>query len=140
MPFSHPATPGVPHGPALVRPRLGRPVVLLVLTAVVLAAATAVLGQDAGLVALGLGTVALFAAAVLGLRAQWLAVIHDAGPAAPTGTGAERLPADLTTARLTRLRERYAAAVNKALADGDTLRAHELADAYSDDALRLITG
>ena len=137
MPFSTPATPGVPHGPALPRPRLGRPVVLLVLSALVLAAATAVLGQDAGMVALGLGTVALFAAAVLGMRAQWLAVVDDARPAA---AGAERLPADLTTARLTRLRERYAAAVNKALADGDTLRAHELADAYSDDALRLITG
>ena len=138
MPFTNPATSGVPNGSALPRPRFGRPVVLLVVTAVVLAAATAVLGQDAGLVALGLGTVALFAAAVLGLRAQWLAVVNDAGPA--TGFGAERLPADLTTARLTRLRERYAAAVNKALADGDTHRAHELADAYSDDALRLITG
>jgi hypothetical protein len=114
--------------------------VLLVLTAVVLAAATAVLGQDAGLVALGLGTVALFAAAVLGLRAQWLAVVDDASSAAPTLAGTERLPADLTTARLTRLRERYAAAVHQALADGDTLRAHALADAYSDDALRLITG
>lgn len=140
MPFSTPATPGVPSGPAFARPRLGRPVVLLVLTAVVLAAATAVLGQDAGLVALGLGTVALFAAAVLGLRAQWLAVANDTGPSTAAGPGVERLPADLTTARLTQLRVRYAAAVHKALADGDTLRAHELADAYSDDALRLITG
>jgi len=140
VPFTNPATPGVPFGPALARPRLGRPVLLLVVTAVVLAAATAVLGQDAGLVALGLGTLALLAAAVLGLRSQWLAVVHERAPMTVTGSGVEQLPADLTTARLARLRERYAAAVNRALADGDTRRAHELADAYSDDALRLITG
>jgi hypothetical protein len=99
----------------------------------VLAAATAVLGHDAGLVALGLSTAALLAAAVLQLRAQWLAMI-DERPVAPAAE-----PAGTTTARLRLLRDRYLAAVDDALDAGDHGRARELADAYPDEALRLLT-
>jgi hypothetical protein len=100
----------------------------------VLAAATAVLGHDAGLVALGLSTAALFTAAVLQLRAQWLIVIDEAVP--PAG----RPPAPTTTERLQQLRNSYLAAVDSALDAGDTDRARELADTYADDALRVIAG
>jgi hypothetical protein len=104
----------------------------------VLAGATAVLGHDAGLVALGLSTAALLAAAVLQLRAQWLVMTNE--PAvAPAGPADELPPADTTTERLQLLRDHYVAAVNDALDAGDPGRARELADAYPDEALRVLT-
>jgi hypothetical protein len=105
----------------------------------VLAAATAVLGHDAGLVALSLSTAALFAAAVVQLRAQWRAMVDES--AVPPAVALTDLPpADTTTERLQRLRDRYVSAVNSALDEGDAGRARELADAYADDALRVIAG
>jgi hypothetical protein len=114
-------------------------VLALVLVAVVLAAATAVLGHLVALVALALSTTALFAAAVLQLRAQWLAMADE--PALPPTVALTDLPpADTTTERLQQLRDRYVSAVNSALDEGDAERARELADTYADDALSVIAG
>jgi hypothetical protein len=117
--------------------RAGRPVLLLVLAAAVAGAATFVLGHDAALVALALSTVTLLAAGVLGLRAQWLTVTAEE-TATMTEEPAAR-PAPDPADELRTLRDQYVAAVNTALDEGDIPRARELADAYSDDALRVIT-
>ena len=117
--------------------RASRPVFVLLVIAAVLGADTAVLGFPAAMVALGLGCAALLAAGVLSLRAQWLAMVaEDAARAA--AVPAPRSPAGQTE-ELRDLRDRYVAAVNSALDEGDLLRARELADAYTDDSLRVIT-
>jgi phage-related tail protein len=112
-------------------------VIVLVLIAALLGAGTALLGPVAALVGLGLSTAALFAAAVMGLRAQWLRVVAEEAALA-AAVPAPRTPAE-TMEQLRGLRERYVAAVDTALDEGDLARARELADAYSDDALRVLT-
>jgi hypothetical protein len=118
--------------------RAGRPVLLLVLAAAVLGAATFALGHDAALVALALSTVTLLAAGILGLRAQWLTVTAEESQTMTDGSATR--PAPDPREELRTLRDRYVAAVNTALDEGDLPRARELADAYSDEALRVITG
>jgi hypothetical protein len=113
-------------------------VFVLLVIAVVLGADTAVLGRTAALVVLGLGCAALLAAAVLAVRAQWLTMLAEDAAALAAEVPAPR-SAD-PTEELRGLRDRYVAAVNTALDEGDLPRARELADAYTDDSLRVITG
>jgi hypothetical protein len=117
--------------------RASRPVFALLVIAAVLGADTAVLGSTAAIVTLALGCAALLAAGVLGLRAQWLTMVaEDAARAA--AVPAPRSSADRTE-ELRSLRDRYVAAVNNALDEDDLPRARELADAYTDDSLRVLT-
>jgi len=118
-------------------PRRGIPVVVLLTVAVLLGAATAVLGPVAALVALGLGCAALLTAGVFAVRAQWHAMVTD--DAADAAAVAADRPAPDPTEELRSLRDRYVAAVDTALDQGDLPRARELADTYADDALRVLT-
>jgi hypothetical protein len=121
------------------RPRPSRRVGLLVLTAFALAALATVVVHAAGLALLVAATLALGVASAQVMRAQW----HAAVPPEPrpvTRPAREDRPSDDELAvRLRELHASHVEKVNLALDEGREDLARELADAYADQALALLT-
>jgi hypothetical protein len=130
-----------PHrsGPPSFRPPRGAGRWLAL--AAILMALAVVLPGSVGLVTLGLAVLALLAAGVFGLRAQWRTLREESlliAPPVDVDDPAEQASAELT-ARLRRLRDEHVAGVDAALDDRRPDLARALTDAYVDAALRAIT-
>jgi hypothetical protein len=111
------------------------PIRVAVLASVALSAVAAVLGGTPGLAALALAASALTVAALLGMRSRWVASAPHQAPAVDVVLDGEgELPA-----RLRRLHDEHVEQVNLALDEGRDDLVSELSDAYTDQALTLIT-
>lgn len=136
MPFPTPLPVAVPATRS-VRPT--RRTGLLVLTAFALAAIACVSGHAAGLVLLVLATAVLGVAAVIAIRAHWaVALAEEPLPPVLPAAPAVRTDDDLAQ-ELRRLHAAHVEKVNGALDEGREDLARELSDAYTDEALELIT-
>lgn len=111
-----------------------RPVGRLLVAAVFFAALACVSGAPANYVFLALSTCALAAAGAVSLAAQWAAAVP-----APAGLPALD-PAQALAEQLRGLRRRHIQQVDRALDAGRPDLARALGDAYTDEALKLLTG
>ena len=128
FPLPHPARPAASRR---------RPVGRLMFTAVLSAALAAVTVAPLSYVFLALATCALGAAAVVALLVQWAATV----PAPAGGPGLDPAQAaHLLAERLRGLRRSHLQQVDRALDAGRPDLARELSDAYTDEALLILTG
>jgi hypothetical protein len=125
--------PHVPTGP-----RPGRCARRLLLAAALITVLGVVTGGPVGALALAVALTALVTAAVVMMRAHWVAA-GDAGLPPPTAGGPPAEPVDVQAA-LRRLRAEHIAAVDAALDAGRHDLARALVVAHQEESRRLLEG